>query len=896
MTRAALAALLSHWRAHPLQVVTLLIGLALSTALWSGVQALNAEARASYARAADLLGTGQLDRLTRDGGPVTQAQYVALRRAGWQVSPVLEGRMTLGAARVTITGTEPLTAPAQMGPGSGDGLAGLLAGADGADTPDLTAFITPPGIGFAAPETLDRIGALSATLEPARLGDDTARTDGAGDGRKVPQPADRPREGPQAAPEPRSDTRTDDTQSGTGTPSAALPRLLARAGLPPGTVLTDIGIAQRLLGRPGQIGYLLIAPDQPLGLPPLARISPELRRIPADSGTDMVSLTDSFHLNLTAFGFLAFAVGLLIVHSAVGLAYAQRRPMLRTLRALGVPLRRLMALLMAELLVLTLVAGGAGLVLGYLIAGALLPDVAATLSGLYGAQVAQSLSVSPLWLASGLGMALAGAALASGWAIWKIARLPLLAGAQPRAWAAASGGALALQGAAAGALALLAGGLALWGNGLIAGFALLAAMLLAAALALPLALRAVLVGLARGARGPVAAWVWADSRAQLPSLSVALMALMLALAANVGVGTMVSGFRLTFTGWLDQRLAAELYVTAQTDAQAVELRDWLTPRVQAVLPVRSTDVTLFGAPAQINGVADDATYRDHWPVLQSLPDVWARLALGEGVLVNEQLARRQSLWPGATLAVPGLRVPGSENNRQTTGQATGQASLQPAQMTVLGVYSDYGNPRAQVIVTDALFNRAFPDAPARQFALRLDPAGTEQLAAALRDRFDLPASAVVDQAQIKALSLRVFEQTFTVTRALNVLTLAVAAAALFAGLLTLAGQRQGQIAPLWAMGLTRRRLAALDFGRTLALAALTAVLALPVGLLLAWVLLTVINVQAFGWRLPMHLFPGDWLRLGLWALLAAGAAALIPAWQLARARPVDLLKVFANER
>ena len=40
------------------------------------------------------------------------------------------------------------------------------------------------------------------------------------------------------------------------------------------------------------------------------------------------------------------------------------------------------------------------------------------------------------------------------------------------------------------------------------------------------------------------------------------MALLLALAANIGVGTMVSSFRLTFTGWLDQRLASELYVTA----------------------------------------------------------------------------------------------------------------------------------------------------------------------------------------------------------------------------------------------------------------------------------------------------------------------------------------------
>ena len=36
-----LAVLLSHWRRHPMQLATLLIGLISATALWSGVQALN---------------------------------------------------------------------------------------------------------------------------------------------------------------------------------------------------------------------------------------------------------------------------------------------------------------------------------------------------------------------------------------------------------------------------------------------------------------------------------------------------------------------------------------------------------------------------------------------------------------------------------------------------------------------------------------------------------------------------------------------------------------------------------------------------------------------------------------------------------------------------------------
>jgi putative ABC transport system permease protein len=98
------------------------------------------------------------------------------------------------------------------------------------------------------------------------------------------------------------------------------------------------------------------------------------------------------------------------------------------------------------------------------------------------------------------------------------------------------------------------------------------------------------------------------------------------------------------------------------------------------------------------------------------------------------------------------------------------------------------------------------------------------------------------------------------------------------------------------MGLTRQRLALLEFARTLLLAALTLLAALPLGLALAWVLLAVVNVAAFGWRLPMQVFPGDLVQLGGIALLAAGVASLIPVLRLARTAPASLLRVFANER
>ena len=115
-------------------------------------------------------------------------------------------------------------------------------------------------------------------------------------------------------------------------------------------------------------------------------------------------------------------------------------------------------------------------------------------------------------------------------------------------------------------------------------------------------------------------------------------------------------------------------------------------------------------------------------------------------------------------------------------------------------------------------------------------------------------------------------------------------------LLTLADLRVPQLAPVWALGMTRRTLGALEIVRAVVLAGLVFLCAVPLGLALAWVLLSIVNVEAFGWKLPMFLFPAQYVQLGLYALVAALLAAMWPALRLMRTPPSALLKVFANER
>lgn len=812
-----LRALLSHWRRHPVQFFSVLTGLWLATALLTGVQALNSQARDSYARASQLIGgEPQASLVAPDAASFPQALFAELRRAGWPVSPVVQGRVVLQGRdqqRLQLMGIDPVSLP-----GSGSVAGQRLSQAQ------MLAFFEPPGRTWVAAQTLQALG-LHEGEQPL-------------------------------------------TSTG-----QRLPPFQVQADMAPGLLLTDIGFAQPLLNMPGRLSRLLLDNTFAARHP----APPAALQLKQGEDNNLSRLTESFHLNLDAVGFLSFVVGLFIVHAAIGLALEQRRGLLRTLRACGVSARMLILSLGVELGALAVLSGVLGIASGYLLASLLLPDVAASLRGLYGAEVAGQLNLSPWWWLAGLGVSLLGALLAGASSLWRAARLPLLALANAQAWHQAHGRWLRRQGWVASA-ALLIALLALWlGDSLAAGFVLMAALLLGAALALPVLLNGLLKAVLGRSRSVLGQWFLADCRQQLPALSLALMALLLALAANIGAGSMTSGFRQTFTHWLEQRLTAELYLNPQNPQQAEQLKTWLTrqPLVQAVLPAWQVAVQLQGWPAEVFGVVDNPTYRQHWPLLEAVDAPWDRLLQDDSLMLSEQLARRLKVQLGDTVSIP-----------------TPQGTWAPK---IVGIYADYGNPKGHLLVNAEHLLAHWPTLSPARFNLRVAPADVPPLIREVQREFALEGSRIVDQQQLKGWSSQVFERTFAATAALNSLTLGVAGVALFISLLTQSQSRLGQLAPLWALGVTRRQLMLLNLGQTWLLAVLTLILALPLGLLLAWCLDAVINVQAFGWRLPLQVFPGQLAQLLGLAMLATLLASAWPLWQLYRSRPADLLRTFAHE-
>jgi putative ABC transport system permease protein len=298
--------------------------------------------------------------------------------------------------------------------------------------------------------------------------------------------------------------------------------------------------------------------------------------------------------------------------------------------------------------------------------------------------------------------------------------------------------------------------------------------------------------------------------------------------------------------------------------------------VQAILPGGRAETQVSGAPLEVLGLPDHATYSENWPLLEAAPRAWVRLRPGDTALISEQMSRRLKLAIGDRIEIPGANGPWP--------------------LEVVGIYADYGNPKSQVAVNYAALTRHFPSTPQTRFGLRVAPAEIPALLTAMREKFGLDERNLADQATMKAESKRIFNRTFAVTSALNAFTLAVAGVALLTSLLTLGNSRLPQLAPLWAIGVTRQRLAAIELTKTMAVALITALFALPLGLLVAWCLIAIVNVKAFGWRLPFQVFPLQLVELLGVAMVAALLAAALPMLRLARMQPDHLIRIFANER
>ncbi len=829
---------------HPLQILFAVIGVALGVAVVIGIDLANSSAAKAFRLSAETLSGKATHQVV--GGPegLGEEVYRRLRlELGYrQSAPVVEGYALLPGRTVQVLGVDPLAEEPFRGytPSPGDEV-------------DFSRLLAEPATAVLLEATARRLG-----LDP---GETFSLETG---GRKVDL------------------TLVGTLAPGDGVAAQTLATL----------VIVDIATAQEILGRNGQLSRIdLILPGGATGQAALQRIQsilpPAATVVPASArGEAMAQMTRAFQLNLTALSLLALVVGMFLIYNTMTFSVLQRRPLLGILRTLGVTRRQIFALVLGEALAVGAAGTLLGLLLGFGLGHGLLKLVTRTINDLYFVLSVQEMTVSPWSLAKGLLLGL-GATLAAAvipaWEATRTAPRTVLARS-----AVESRQRHLAPGVAAGGAALMAVGaaaLAIPSKSLPLSFAALFALISGYALAVPgmtvLVLRGVQAPLDRvaGVLGRMAA---RDLRASLSRTGVATAALVVAVSATVGVGIMIGSFRLTVEQWLASYLRADIYVTTPSagfepgrtplPTELVQ-RIAATPGVERATRARHLMIEREDGPFELF-VAEipQESFAGYWFASGEREEIWRDFSDGAAVIVSEPFAYHRDLARGDTLTL-----------RTDRG---------PIDFSIAGVFTDYSSDRGRVTMSRALFERFWDERSVDALGLYLAPeAEVETVAEAVRVRSGGGRQVIVySNRSLREASMATFDRTFAITAVLRLLAVVVAFVGILNALMAMQIERARELAVLRAQGLTPRQLWGLVTGETGLIGLAAGLLALPLGIVQALVLILVINRRSFGWTMHTVLAPEVLLEAVLLAVAAALLAGLYPAWRMARTAPALALR------
>jgi putative ABC transport system permease protein len=830
------AASLRHLLRHPAQLALALVGLALGVATIVAVDIATASSGRAFQLSMEAVNGAATHQVSGGPGGIDERLYVELRQRRGEIdlAPVVEGYVSVGDRTMQLLGIDPLADPS-FGRAEGRG-----AGTNAVQIDDATQWFTQPGSVMMTARTAGQLGIERGKSFEIDIG-----------GRTVP--------------------------------AVLIGNLPGEQAGYDALIFTDIAQAQEWLQIIGRLSRIdLRAPEGTAGDAALARLRAGLPAGVSISETQQRSqqsldMTSAFTVNLQAMSLLALLVSLFLIYSSISFAVVQRRRTVGVLRALGATRAAVLVVLLTEAVVLGIVGAGMGVIGGVLIGRELIALVSRTINDLYfvvavnevalpGASIAKA-------LIAGFGVALIAAALPAIEAANSAPQLGMRRSVLEERAVTAARWLVVVSG-----LLAVASGVIVYASGrsLVAGFVGLFLLLVSVAALAPAALRgsARIASRFAGRWSPVARLAFGDIAASLSRTGVAVAALGLAVSAMLGVSIMVESFRESLREWLVQTMRADVYVTApgpgfgrperRIEAEVIE-RLLATPGVAKHTASRRGIVESPQGSIPVDALSLIPESKEGIALVEGDPaPAWEAFDRG-AIIVSEPLAWRLQLEVG---------------DRLTLTTAAGNRDF-----AIAGVYREYGNDRGNVLMNRDVYRRAWQDDQITGMGLYLEQgADHETVMQALESAgAGRQALAVISNAQIRDLSMRIFERTFTITRVLYWLAAGVAAIALISALLAWELERSRELAIVRALGLTPRGAAVLVEAQTgfMGLAALLA--ALPAGVLTGVLLIEVINRRAFGWQIDLHLNATQFANAFMLAMVAALIAGLYPAWRTGRA-------------
>jgi putative ABC transport system permease protein len=608
----------------------------------------------------------------------------------------------------------------------------------------------------------------------------------------------------------------------------------------------DIGAAQSLFGKagflnridlrlhPGADAVRLAARLQP-GLPAgtvVERPEADVERSGAPSR--------AYRVNLNVLALVALFTGGLLVFSAQALAVVRRRAQLALLRVLGVTRRGLVSMLLAEAAMVGALGALAGLALGYATAGVVLRHFGAELGGGYFRGLAPELVLDwpalLLFFLLGILAAVLGSLAPALEAAGAAPAPAMKAGDEGRAFER-------LQSPWPGVGVLLAGAVLTQAGpvgGLpLAGYLAIALLLVGTVMLMPRI--AVLVFRLAPTLGPASMRLGlAQLRGAPGQAGVSLAAIVASVSLMVSMAIMIASFRQSLDEWLERILPADLYLRTGPGSDTAYLSTAEQRAIAAVPGVRRAEflriqrltvdpdkppLTLLARVVEAEGRVPPLLGPPHAVGPGAPPPAW----------VSEIAAAIYRWRPGDVIEIPlgGRR----------------------ARFTVAGVWRDYARQQGALLIERYEYVRYTGDSHANDAAVWLVPgAAPERVRRDIEERLDAGASVEISgPEEIREASLRIFDRTFAVTYALEVVAVVIGLFGLSSSFGALVLARRREFGVLRHIGMTRREIGAMLAGEGLLVSALGLAVGLGLGWLISLVLIDVVNPQSFHWGMELHM-------------------------------------------
>ena len=655
-------------------------------------------------------------------------------------------------------------------------------------------------------------------------------------------------------------------------------------------LLVDINTAQQLFDMDGQLSRIdLLIPDEneeAILASLLAGLPESTRLVSSGSRTDTLSqMTRAFELNLQALSLLALLVGMFLIYNTMTFSVVQRLPLIGRLRALGVTKSEVLSMIVKEAVLIGLIGTILGITAGIGLAQFLLGLVTQSINDLYFVLSVQELTIELIPVLKAVTLGLGATLLAAFWPAREAAEAEVstvLRRSSSESRLAQRLPSLALTGLAVG---LAGGGILLSPNGgIIAGYSSLLFIIIGFSLLIP----ALIVGLSALIRpilgalnGLIGKMSVRGVVTELSRTSVAVAALVVAVAASVGVGVMVDSFRVTVVSWLESQLQADIYVQppsavarkadAQLQAELVRIFKE-TEGVASVHSVFSEDVmTTFGSSNLVT-TSLGAKASESYQTKEIQDGFWEQFAQEEVIMISEAYAYRFGIGMGDSLGIM------TDKGMQS--------------FPIQAIYFDYASDMGTITMNRSLYDRYFDNRAISGLALYADDkTEVDVLVNRLRDRaVGVQEVFIRSNKGLREASIEIFDRTFTVTVVLRLLAVVVAFVGILSSLMALQLERAREHAVLRANGMTPGQLWNYVITQTGVMGVIAGVLSIPLGLLISYVLVYVINLRSFGWTLEFMVSPSLLIQAVGLAVGAALLAGIYPSWKMARANPADALR------